>query len=1724
MMMITSLFGNTVDVSAAKAGKTIKTVKVVIDKKDATKKTYSLPIGVSKNIVVTISPSSAKKSVAFKSSNTRIVTVDSKGKVTAKAVGKVKITITIKGKDGKTTKKYVTINVPAVPVSNITLDQQHLTMNPEQKVKLQATVSPKNATNKTIKWSSSNPVVADVSSTGEVTALSAGTTFISAISSNNRMAMCQVDVKEPVESVELDASGLSMYPTQEIRLNATVLPLTASDKSVVWESADPTVATVDDTGKVTAVAVGDTTITVTTNDGAKTATCQIEVKKRIKNISVSAVGNNAVLDNDQYKIFAGYSETFKIDTKEFENAQFQIKSSDEERLKVTDYGDGTFKIDTFVSGVASVSITVQSAVDTASFNMNFVIGVDAVALRAVKNGITLKDDAYYFDIAVDKLSGAAITEKDLEDGVVELQGENTKYVFEAMYVKDSYQDGNITFQVNKTGYVVLSSGKASDEYIITGTSNNFVLQIQSPKVPYFQLPSSISVSGVETAEDGSARITIYRGDTKKFRACVDESAYYEQINAESSDNEAVQVKVDSIPNSREKEISVSASKTGTVELTLIADKNTEVTKKITVVVVEDIINLESDMSTFIEESDGNFKVTVSAYLDSKSLLGSDAWKAIYDTEGTNGLKLDFMKETGARRTVHMYCSGIAKSDGASGAEHVILTFRTLSQEDAKQLKTNNNEASGTYEVHPVETSRVKLAKETIQYAEAYASQTVEGYVVDEFGVPIPNITVTADKVSSETDQNGYYVIYLPKNGSFKEVKASPKGDDAKYFEVSKYTKTDISVGTKGKTVVNFVMESRERSKINIDGRVKNSTTYLSGATVEIQVLSELTGEWVTIGQAITNKEGQYFFGNSKSVATQKEDGCAFVFEDDLLDFGARYRILVKKELSVDNIDDVYDSKAIEILTNTTLARTNASDILLTAKPENYTRTENNMNYYELSVKWDMQTKHVKDRVTAWEKFTDSNRQKTDIRIQMINTSGVWEEYHGTKRPLVEKEFSYDDVINKIDPVNGTWTIDLKEEFFPIEQGAYPNMPEGTYFFIVNDGVNAITVYPATVGENGMVTVKDQTITLATTAVLCEKIPYINRVADKHTNTYPLFANQTQEEKNLYKITSFKEDSNAPTGFTSTVSEEELKISYDYYQIVDSKEVYIGTTDEYPFVIQKDDSNNLVARTDIQINQLKQTKHYTYKTSEDWKFAEKKADSQDSQGVEQRAYIEYLNDELIGTADLNQFIIPSHAFKDAPNEIYVSAYIVNGTRYEYADTIQNMDDQFIIDVSDNEALRNLQTDEYNVAFDIDGYYYLDQKADTTGYTESFGLVDCESAEVLLSDTTRYDKKVTDYIKANVKIKNSSSTDDKYTGDIVALLYCVSDGNVCLSGVAQAGKMGNENYIGVDYNTGDLSVEFTDGINANLDENNNGNYVIVVRGTNLQNSITKDVAVNQTYEINARYMYGGSQISAKVTQEIAVIESENHGYTSNYKPLDDTTQMWASEHSDYYIDPDHIVYDESRYSSMRVCGRYANAVEFFKDTYQADGVGVFGKFIMKQDQTDAYLWLTSGLVTEAVYQIETLRNHQIVYIYTGKDPVTNEEKFLPISGQGRTGCTFKIVNSENKVNNIRPYWLKYTYDSKLYDENDVDVIILKDARGIVLKRYYVRTNHNQIYEDRGYFEFLLEDINKSYKFEVYHSGSFVTSGTIEYDNQTSVAENNDGTRRVHVSVSCETAIGN
>ena len=81
-----------------------------------------------------------------------------------------------------------------------------------------------------------------------------------------------------VETVELDKSSAELNVGQELQLNATVKPENATNKNVSWTTSHKEVATVDDNGKVVAVAAGETTITVTTEDGAKTASCNVTVK------------------------------------------------------------------------------------------------------------------------------------------------------------------------------------------------------------------------------------------------------------------------------------------------------------------------------------------------------------------------------------------------------------------------------------------------------------------------------------------------------------------------------------------------------------------------------------------------------------------------------------------------------------------------------------------------------------------------------------------------------------------------------------------------------------------------------------------------------------------------------------------------------------------------------------------------------------------------------------------------------------------------------------------------------------------------------------------------------------------------------------------------------------------------------------------------------------------------------------------------------------------------------------------------------------------------------------------------------------------------------------------------------------------------------------------------------------------------------------------------------
>jgi len=171
-----------------------------------------------------------------------------------------------------------------VEATAISLDKENAVLTVGMKDTLQATVEPSDFTGDII-WQSSSEEVATVDD-GVVTALKEGDAVISAIvpSSNATSylsAECTYIVKPEgilVTEISLDKTELTLEPGLEEQLTVTVLPQDATNPTVIWSSTDQEVVTVTRQGLVTAVAVGEASVTATTTDGSElTATCTITV-------------------------------------------------------------------------------------------------------------------------------------------------------------------------------------------------------------------------------------------------------------------------------------------------------------------------------------------------------------------------------------------------------------------------------------------------------------------------------------------------------------------------------------------------------------------------------------------------------------------------------------------------------------------------------------------------------------------------------------------------------------------------------------------------------------------------------------------------------------------------------------------------------------------------------------------------------------------------------------------------------------------------------------------------------------------------------------------------------------------------------------------------------------------------------------------------------------------------------------------------------------------------------------------------------------------------------------------------------------------------------------------------------------------------------------------------------------------------------------------------------
>jgi hypothetical protein len=167
-----------------------------------------------------------------------------------------------------------------VNVSKVSLDKTALSLAVDDFETLTATVMPSNATNKEVSWSSSSSAIARVNSEGKVTAVKIGTATITVETREGGFTeTCEVTVTSTVTGVKLDKTELSIDAEDQATLTATVMPADATNKAVTWSSSNESVVRINVNGIITAIKIGTATITCTTGDGAKTATCAVTVSE-----------------------------------------------------------------------------------------------------------------------------------------------------------------------------------------------------------------------------------------------------------------------------------------------------------------------------------------------------------------------------------------------------------------------------------------------------------------------------------------------------------------------------------------------------------------------------------------------------------------------------------------------------------------------------------------------------------------------------------------------------------------------------------------------------------------------------------------------------------------------------------------------------------------------------------------------------------------------------------------------------------------------------------------------------------------------------------------------------------------------------------------------------------------------------------------------------------------------------------------------------------------------------------------------------------------------------------------------------------------------------------------------------------------------------------------------------------------------------------------------------
>ncbi len=432
-----------------------------------------IEVGEVLELETVITPSTVSNtSLSWKSSNSSLASISQDGKVTGLMTGTVQITVTTVNNLSDSVE--IKIIDKKAEVNNITINDHEENLLEGNQMTLIANITPVDANNQSLVWTSSDESIATVSN-GVVTALKDGTVTITVTSKNGVSTSTTIHVVSSsleVSTVSFDQTILHINIGDSYCLQATIYPENATIKTLSWESSSPSVATVDDSGKITAYQVGTTTITATSTNG-KEARCVVEV------LDPSLVPTGVVLNKTKETVYVGdyLSLIAEIKPKGVVNQNIEWTSSNEE-VATVDKG----RVHAIKEGTTTITASAYNGVS------------ESCTIIVKMPEIILEDNEIVLEVGKSHLLEVTTNPKDVSKIFYSDQ--------EEIAVVDS--EGNIT---------AISPGDAS---ITIETSNGdkaicHVIVIQRPtKI----IPSSEDIT-LEEGEEEQIRITFEPANTSE---------------------------------------------------------------------------------------------------------------------------------------------------------------------------------------------------------------------------------------------------------------------------------------------------------------------------------------------------------------------------------------------------------------------------------------------------------------------------------------------------------------------------------------------------------------------------------------------------------------------------------------------------------------------------------------------------------------------------------------------------------------------------------------------------------------------------------------------------------------------------------------------------------------------------------------------------------------------------------------------------------------------------------------------------------------------------------------------------------------------------------------------------------------------------------------------------------------------------------------------------------